>query len=242
MRKLLILPIALAVFIAVAGDAEADHRRWFVDDASGVIVAFADDPGGYTPDGSHAVFDETIRMANPPGPDGPIFQGGTWDGSTYTPPAGAVLPIDPTTNIGGVQEACDDMLDTFEVAFDFIYENRIAWQSAARKKAVTGMHWQIVNAARVALNSTRTHATREKFCDEAASWPTGLSGDVVQFVDAMGATGVAMPTKDWSWVNPTTNARNDVADAAQGFNAATNIETAPGSDRLIGRGWIRDIP
>lgn len=237
----------LAVFtflaIAFASPADADHRRWFVD-ASGVIVAFADDPGGYTPDGTTAVFDETIRMANPPGPDGPIYQGGIWDGSTYTytPPAGAVLPIDPTTAVGGVQAACDDMLDTFEVAFDFIYENRIAWQSAARKKAVTGIHWQIVNSARVALNSTRTHARRQKFCEESASWPTGLSGDVVQYVDAMGDDSVTTPTKDWSWVNPTTDARNDVTGAAQGFMSATNVENAPGSDRLISRSWIGEIP
>ena len=56
MRKLLLTLVAIAVAGALAGDAEADHRRWFVDDASGVIVAFADDPGGYTPDGTYRRF------------------------------------------------------------------------------------------------------------------------------------------------------------------------------------------
>ena len=242
MRKLLLTLVAIAVAGALAGDAEANHRRWFVQTSDNKIIGFADDPGGHVPDGSIAVFEETIRAADPPGADGDILSQGIWDGSTYTAPTGVVIAIDPTTDIGSVQPACDDMLDTFEGALNFIADNQLAWQHAAVRSAETAIHWQLVNAARVALNSTRTHARRAKFCDEAASWPTGLSGDVVLFVDAMGATGVNLPTKDWSWVNPTTDARNDVADAAQGFNAATNVETAPGSDRLVHRAWIRDIP
>ena len=248
MRHLLIslAVIAVAGALAFPAAAQVDERRWEVRTSDGRIVGLTDDYSLAAPygDGTVFVLDSIIRAANPPGLTGAIYQGATWDGTnySYTPPAGAVLPIDPTTDIGSVQAACDDMLDTFEAAFDYIQDNRIAWQNEARKKAVTGMHWMIVNAARVALNSTRTHATRAKFCDESASWPTGLSGDVVQFVDAMGDDTVTTPTKDWSWVNPTTNARNDVADAAQGFNAATDVETAPGSDKLIGRQWVRDIP
>ena len=132
------------------------------------------------------------------------------------------------------------MLDVFEIALAYIFDNQLAWQQAAIRRAETGIHWQLVNAARVALNGTRTHARRQKFCEESASWPTGLSGDVVQYVDAMAEA--ANPTKDWSWVLPATNVRADVADAAQGFNNAVNIENAPGSDKLIGRGWIGDIP
>lgn len=242
--KELTLAVAFAAVlaVAVASDSEA-ARRWFVD-AAGVIVAFADDDGALAPDGTTAVLDETIRMADPPGPDGRIYQGGTWDGVNYayTPPVGAVLPIDPTTDIGGVQAACKNMLDVFDNALDFIADNQLAWQQAAVRSAETGIHWQIINSARVALNSTRTHASRQKFCEEEASWPTGLSGDVVQFVDAMSADSVNLPTKDWSWVRPATDVRIDVADAAQGFDGATNIENAPSSAKLIGRGWIRDIP
>ena len=236
--------IAFTLLIAFASTADADHRRWFVDDADGRIVGLADDPGGYTPDGTTAVFDETIRMANPPGATGDILQQGTWLAGVYTAPSGGgiVVPIDPTTDIGSVQAACDDMIDTFEAAFVYIQDNRVAWQSAARKKAVTGIHYQLVNAARVALNSTRTHATRAKFCDESASWPMGVNGDVIQFVDAMGDDSVTTPTKDWSWVNPTTDARLPVGMAAEGFMSATDIENAPGSATLIGRQWIRNIP
>ena len=242
MRNLAAVLILAAVAVAFAGDAEADHRRWFVQTSDDKIIGFTDDPGGHVPDGSIAVFEETIRAADPPGATGDILSQGTWIGGVYTAPTGVVIAIDPTTAIGGVQAACDDMLDTFENALNFIADNQLAWQHAAVRSAETGIHYQLVNSARVALNATRTHARRQKFCEESASWPTGLSGDVVQYVDAMGATGVNLPTKDWSWVDPTTDARNDVADAAQGFNAATNVETAPGSDKLIGRGWIRDIP
>ena len=237
------LPIAFAAVLAFAfaGDAEAE-RRWFVDDASGEIIAMTDDDGGHTPDGTTVVLDATIRMATPPGPDGDILWGGTWIAGVYTAPTGVVMPIDPTTDIGGVQAACKTMLDVFETALDFIADNQLAWQHAAVRSAETGIHWQIVNAARVALNGTRTHATRQKFCEESASWPTGLSGDVTQYVDAMSADGVNIPTKDWSWVLPATDVRVDVADAAQGFNNAVNVEAAPGSHKLIYRGWIADIP
>ena len=111
MRKQALFAAVLA--FAFAGDAEA-ARRWFVDDAAGVIVTMTDDDNAPTPAGTTAVLDATIRMVNPPGPDG-------------------------------------DML-------------------------------------------------------------------------------------------PATDVRVDVGDAAQGFNNATNVEDAPGSDKLIGRGWIRDIP
>ena len=241
MFRAIALPIAFAVFaVAFAGEAEAE-RRWFVD-AAGVIIAMTDDPGGHTLTGTVVVLDSTIRMANPPGLEGDILWGGTWIAGVYTAPTGIVVAIDPTTDIGGVQTACKNMLDTFEAALDYISDNRLAWQHEARAKARDGIHRQIINSARVALNSTRMHASRQRFCEESASWPTGLSGDAVQYVDAMGADGVNTPSKDWSWVNPTTAARNDVGGAANGFGSATNVEDAPGSDKLIGRGWIRDIP
>ena len=49
-------------------------------------------------------------------------------------------------------------------------------------KGIEGIHWMIINSARVALNSTRTHARRQKFCEEAASWPTGTDGNVAGYL------------------------------------------------------------
>ena len=235
MIKNLTIPFALAVFLW-SGLAHA-VPRYFVEDSSDVIKAYTEDDSLIAPPGHTAVNASVIEAAY----TGTIYQGGTWDGTDYTLPVGIVSPIDPTTDIGGVQTACDDMLDTFEFALDYIYDNQLAWTDAARTSAEDGIYWQTINSARVALNSTRTHARRQKFCEESASWPTGLSGDIVQFVDAIAASN-STPTKDWSWVNPTTDARNDVPNSGQGFNNATDVENAPGSDKLIGRGWIRDIP
>ena len=101
-----------------------------------------------------------------------------------------------------------------------------------------------INAARVALNATRTHARRQKFCEESASWPDATNGEARQYVDAMAADAVDPPAKDWSWVNPEADpfTRHDAANAGDGFKDATNIETAPNSGKLIGRGWLSDIP
>ena len=93
-----------------------------------------------------------------------------------------------------MQEACSEMLDVFDVALDYIHENRFAWTDDLRTKAVEGIYWQIVNSARVALNATRTHARRQKFCEESASWPDATNGNAREYVDAFGtATPVSNP-------------------------------------------------
>ena len=85
-----------------------------------------------------------------------------------------------------VQEAAHTMMDTFEAAISFIRENRQAWPAANIAQAIEGIHWQIIAAARIGLNATRTAARRAKFMEECASWPDGVNGDVAQYVDAMG--------------------------------------------------------
>ena len=144
-----------------------------------------------------------------------------------------------------VQSAAHVMLDVFDDALGFIMDHRTVWSVTNVEKATEGIYWQIVNMARVALNATRTAANRVKALGEAASWPTGVNGDVRQYVDAM-EDGIALPTKDWSWVDPETDppGRTGVAnmEAGTGFENATNVEDAPSSAKLIGRDWINDIP
>ena len=244
MRRSLIAIGAAILAVAFASDAEA-ARRWFVQTSDDKIISFTDDDGAAAPPGTIEVDDPTIRAANPPGATGDILWGGTWIAGVYTAPSGGGLAvhIDPTTARGAAQTACAAMLDVFETALDYIYDNQLAWRQEAVRNAATGIHRQLVNATRVALNTTRTHARRQKFCEESASWPDGVNGDVGQYVDAFSNSTVNLPTKDWSWVNPETDpyTRNDVGDSAQGFNNATDVETAPGTDRLISRSWIRDI-
>ena len=232
------LLIAALFALASIGPAQA-AVRYFVDDTSDILKTLVTDDTLTAPAGETAVAKTTIETAC----GCSVYLGGTWDGTTYTPPAGITVAVDPTTDIGGVQEACSEMLDVFDVALAFIHDNRAAWPEDARAKAETGISWQIINSARVALNATRTHARRQKFCEESASWPDATNGNVREYVDAIAENG-SVATKDWSWVMPETDpyTRTNTVDAAQGFNNATNVEDAPSTDKLIGRGWIADIP
>ena len=232
--------ILLAALFVLASFGPADAVvRYFVDDTSNILKTLVTDDDLTAPTGETAVTKTVIETAC----GCSVYLGGTWDGTTYAPPAGITVAIDETTDIGAVQASCAAMLDVFEVALAYIHDNRFAWPEDARAKAETGISWQIINSARVALNATRTHARRQKFCEESASWPDGTNGNAREYLDAVAANG-STPTKDWSWVMPETDpyTRTNTVDAAQGFNNATNVENAPGTDKLIGRGWIADIP
>ena len=249
MRKL--LPVIAALVLLAYGlpsEAQVNDRRWIVQTSDGKLIGFTDDQDVEPPDAAFATFvlESVIRAADPPGATGEILPLGTWDGTTYTAPSGGgiVDHIDPTTDAGSVQEAAHDMMDVFDVALAFIHDNRSAWTEDARAKAEDGIYWQIVNSARIGLNSTRTHARRSKFMEESASWPMGVNGDVGQYVDAMGDDSITTPTKDWSWVEPEMDpyTRVTVSTAQMGFMNATNVENAPSSAKLVGREWIKDIP
>ena len=182
MRSKLLLAVLCLTF-AVSADAQT--RRWFVQTSDDKIISFTDDDGAPTPTGTTAVADSVIRAADPPGATGDITPLGTWDGTVYTAPSGGgiVVAIDPTTDQGSVQEAAHDMMDVFAVALEFILENRLAWPDTHIEKTTEAIYWMQVNAARVALNATRTAANRVKFLEEAASWPVGLNGVVEQLAD-----------------------------------------------------------
>ena len=214
--------------------------RYFVEDSSTVIKAYTIDDAVVVPAGHTAVNASVIEAAY----SGIIYQGGTWDGTTYTPPTGIVTPLDTSTDQGMVQEAAHEMMDVFENALAYIDGHRHVWTQDAGDRASDGIHWMMVNSARIALNSTRTHANRQKFLEEAASWPTMVNGNVREYVDAMGANDGATPTKDWSWVDVDNAAlpRLPVNTSNMGFESATNVEDAPTSEKLVGRAWIPDIP
>ena len=197
MKQRLVVVLGLVVFLC-SGQAHA-VARYLVEDSSNVIKAYTEDDSLIAPPGHTAVDASVIEAAY----SGTIYQGGTWDGTTYTPPTGIVVPLDTSTAQGMVKESCLAMLDVFDQALDYIHANRLVWPDDARAKAIDGIRWQIINSARVALNSTRTHARRQKFCEESASWPTLTNGNVREYVDAIAADRYPdHPTKDWSWVDP----------------------------------------
>ena len=194
----LIPVIAAFVLLAFAlpGEAQVPNRRWIVQTSDGKILGLTDDQDVDPPDPAFATFvlESVIRMADPPGATGDITPLGTWvvtgGVGVYTAPSGGGIippPYDPTSDSGMVKDAANDMMDVFDAAIAFIRENRAVWRPAAVAKAVTGIHWQIVNSARLALNSTRTHARRQKFLEESASWPAETNGNVVDYVDVFNA-------------------------------------------------------
>ena len=148
--------------------------RYFVEDTSNLLKSATDYDAEPTPAGHIAVLKSTIEAAY----DGDILLFGTWDGTDYEPPAGYVAPFDPTVGAGVVKQAAHNMLDVFDAAVEVIERNRTAWPQEHIEWAITGIHWQTVNAARIALNSVRTAAFRQKWCEEAGSWPTMVNGDV----------------------------------------------------------------
>lgn len=66
--------------------------RFFVRAADNVIIATTEDDDLTAPTGATAVARSVIEAAH----DGAIFQGGTWDGTTYTPPTGVVGTVAST--------------------------------------------------------------------------------------------------------------------------------------------------
>ena len=138
---------------------DSTEVSWYRQQPTMIIVA----PPGHT-----AVLATTIEAAY----DDKILLYGTWDGTTYTPPAGYVAPFDPGTDQGAVKQAAHDTLDVFDAAIGLMLGNPQAWPAANVQNALSGIYWQSVAMARVCLNSTRTAARRQKFCEECASWPT----------------------------------------------------------------------
>ena len=245
MKRLFAALLLAPLLLAFASDADA-ARRWFVQTSDNKIVSFTDDDNAPTPAGTTAVADSVIRLADPPGATGDIVPLGTWDGTTYAPPSGGGFlppPYDSTTDSGQVKDAAHNMMDVFEAALALIETNYYVWPHSNVEKATDGIHWMMVACARVALNSTRTHANRLKWLDEAASWPTGLSGDPLQYVDAMDDNFTA-PTPKWSWVNDATDppGRHALSGSADAFAPPANVEDAPSTAELISREWINDIP
>ena len=184
-----VIAILLLLACAFPGAAQVPDRRWIVQTSDGKLIGFTDDQDVEPPDAAFATFvlESVIRMADPPGATGEILPLGTWDGTDYTAPSGGgiAVHIDPTTDQGSVQEAAHTMLDVFDAALELMEENRQVWPYVNIEKATQGIHWMIVNMARVALNATRTADNRVKALGEAASWPTGVNGDPREYVDAM---------------------------------------------------------
>ena len=166
--------VALLAFgFFLCGGLASAVPRYLVEDSSNVIKAYTEDDSLTAPPGHTAVNVSVIEAVY----SGVIYQGGTWvvtgGVGVYTPPTGIVTPIDGTTDAGSVQIAAHDAMDVLEGGLDFIHGNRHVWTADVVAAAETGIHWMMVNMARVMLNATRTAANRVKFGEEVgklAGW------------------------------------------------------------------------
>ena len=225
-------------------------RVWGVQDADEKLSGWiSEDETDTAPVGETAVLESAIRAFDPPGAEGRIQSGGHFNATTgYTPPVGdeLFLPYDPTTADGMVKDAAHNMMNVFDDAVAFILRNRTVWPQFAVVWAISGIHWQTVNAARMGLNSVRTTTFRQKFFEEAASWPTGLSGDVSQYVDSFidPPNITEEPNEKFSWVEDDTDPPGRVVtmSAYSQFDTTINVEDAPTTAKLLGRAWIDDVP
>ena len=217
-------------------------RVWGVQDADEKLSGWtSEDETDAAPTGETAVLESAIRAFDPPGAEGRIQSGGFFNATTgYTAPAGTEYFV-PPANIVAVAAAA--MLDTFDDAVEYILANRQAWPEVHVLRAIDGIHFQAIAAARAALNTTRTALNRQKFCEESASWPTGVNGDVRQYVDAIVAAD-KQPSSVFSWVADDSDppSRVTTSTAFDGFEApTTNLADAPTSAELIDRSWIDAI-
>ena len=216
-----------------------------VEDSSTVVKETWDDALSDAPTGYTFVSAATFAAAY----TGEILQGGTWvvtgGVGVYTPPAEYTEAFDPTIGAGVVKKAAHDMLDVFDEGLAHIEDNRLIWAQDVVNAAIDGIRWQIINTARIALNAVRTASFRQKFCEESASWPTGVNGNAREYVDAFAALSTLyVPSKDFSWVShgDASPARATIENSADVFMNATNVENEPVSAKLAGREWINDIP
>ena len=213
-------------------------RRYWIQTSDNKITGFSDIDAVAVPDDHTAVLETVIRAVDPPGADGRIQAGGTWDGSAYTAPiGGGVITIDT----GIVTVAARNALDVLDSGVSLILDNASTWPFKSVVSALTAIHYQKVNMARICLNATRTEANRQKFCEEVGSWPADSNGDVATFVDGVAAIDAS---DKYSFVDPTGDppARVDAAAGVGKFDSPANVEAAPSTAKLISRSWLGDIP
>ena len=78
---------------------------WWRDTSDNKLVAAAD--SDFTvPAGHDFILKSTIEAAY----TGEIWQLGTWDGTTYTPPVDILVDYDSTTDAGMVKDAAHNMM------------------------------------------------------------------------------------------------------------------------------------
>ena len=227
-------------------------RRYFVDDSDNTISGLTDIDEVEVPTGYSAVLESTIRAVDPPGADGRIRSGSTWDGSTYTAatPDGLLIPYDADTELGQKQIACQQL-------HNYLINDKRCNSSWSHTRGfsptcsmVTGVRGDgALVKLRVAHMTTITNAQFIAWVEKMVEGPSGAANLHDLFEQVHGLEDAKIPLEACTWVNPTdvtevvtlgTARGNSTQDAANPpwFDG----ETTDLYDVDLGNGaWIREL-
>ena len=184
-------------------------RRYFVDDSDNTISGLTDIDEVEVPTGYSAVLESTIRAVDPPGADGRIRSGSTWDGSTYTAatPDGLLIPYDADTELGQKQIACQQLhnyLINTRNEIQLVAHERIQSHVQHLQEFEAMAHWANYVAAQ-----HDDHHQRPVYCvgcDKMVEGPSGAANLHDLFEQVHGLEDDKIPLEACAWVNPATDA------------------------------------
>ena len=236
-------------------------RRWFVQTSDDKIVGVTDNDDAEAIDGTTAVTDATIRAADPPGADGRIQAGGTWDGTTYTAPvdAGVLVPYDTDTESGALKTASATLHAQLVAWSDALGEVASFWPQDAVHLGHNLLAFGHRGTRGVVLSTEWTHAQKLTFLGQMALGASDVTtpGEYFELIEetGIGSSGVPEPTtlddKRVLWVNPDSGARVNLAkwvsDAVEAELNGVTVRSRMADETTaltdyIGGAWIEEIP
>ncbi len=238
--------LAIAAFLLLLPGAAAAQEAFCVDNSTNIVGAYRVDLATLPcPAGTTGVTQAAIRAVY----DGPLYQGGTWDGTAYTLPA---YKQPPSTPAGHMRAACRQ---TDRALVELIREIRDKWTRAypadvwkpaigtiiGVRKGVRGVALQTGNAA---WTSALRLALLNLSDDGAGTW--AKADDVLTPFFAAWKLGTPLtvpPGRRLVWINPSTGAAiTDMTVILEGDEDANMVADA--TDQSVWRrpgGWCEEI-
>ena len=209
-------------------------RRWFVNDADGIISGFTDDDDVAAPTGFTAT---TIADDAAGVPAGGPTAGSTWDPatSTYTERSGVGITteFDLTTELGRKQTACDTLHQYLKGVTEGIHEVRHEKPQADVEKAeqfIAMAHWATYVAAHMGMLIDNFETWVELMVMGAEHVST--IQELFQSVHGIGEDKI--PVQACAWVSPID--QTEIADPGMARTKST-LDT-PVTDTVATGGWF----
>ena len=213
--------------------------RYLVDDTSDILKAATNNDNLVAPPGNTAVAATVIAAAY----DGVIYLGGTWDGTTYTPPAGQPTEYNSSTDIGSVQVATLKQIAVLEDLRAGVDRISFHFSDAVLSRAHDWIIYVSLGGIRHALTDTESFADRVKFQEQIASLPLNSDGNLLGFMTQVVAT-LKVPnnsTASWAQHDDLTANLELGDDSTIGLEDLTTLADEPSSADLVSKEWLDDI-